>query len=132
MIRNSLTTIVRVVLASLAIALCVHGQLVIADEPKSAIESTVIKAAVDDQAAVFSKQVLPLLRRQFRQRNIGPLIRRAGQDHGSRFHVFWPRNRIRPRRARWPNRRRHWKSIGVARSALERSRRDLPSSRIRP
>ena len=62
MIRNSLTTIVRAVLASLAIALCVHGQLAIADEPKSAIEATEIEAAVDDQAAVFSKQVLPLLR----------------------------------------------------------------------
>ena len=62
MIRNSLTTIVRVVLASLAIALCLRGQLVIADEPKSAIEATAIEAAVDDQAAVFSKQVLPLLR----------------------------------------------------------------------
>jgi mono/diheme cytochrome c family protein len=56
-IRNSLTTIVRVVLASLVIALSVHGQLAIADEPESAIE-----AAVDDQAAAFSKQVLPLLR----------------------------------------------------------------------
>jgi mono/diheme cytochrome c family protein len=49
--------IARVVLASLAIALIVHGQLAIADEPRSAIE-----AASNDQAALFSKQVLPLLR----------------------------------------------------------------------
>lgn len=57
MTRNSLTMIARVVLASLAIALIVHGQLAIADEPRSAIE-----AASNDQAALFSKQVLPLLR----------------------------------------------------------------------
>ncbi len=62
MIRNSLMSIVRFVVASLAIALCVHGQLVLADELNSATEAAVVEAAVGNQAAVFSKQILPLLR----------------------------------------------------------------------
>jgi hypothetical protein len=64
--------VVRVVVPGLAIMLSVPGQLVMADEPKSAIAETVIATtvedqavedqAVEDQAAAFSKQVLPLLR----------------------------------------------------------------------
>ena len=62
MIRNSLMTIVRVVLASLAIAVCVRGQLVIADEPATASEATGTEATEDHQTPVLLKQVLPLLR----------------------------------------------------------------------
>ena len=62
MISNSLMLIVRVVLASLAIAISVRGQFAIADELNSAIEAAVIETAADDQAAAFRKQVLPLLR----------------------------------------------------------------------
>jgi hypothetical protein len=79
--------VVRVVVLGLAIMLSMPGQLVMADEPKSAIAETVIATtvedqavedqavedqavedqavedqAVEDQAAAFSKQVLPLLR----------------------------------------------------------------------
>jgi hypothetical protein len=66
-IRSPLMFVVRVVVPGLAIMLSVPGQLVMADEPKSAIAETVIATtvedqAVEDQAAAFSKQVLPLLR----------------------------------------------------------------------
>ncbi len=67
MIRSPLMFVVRVVVPGLAIMLSVPGQLLMADEPKSAIAETVIATtvedqAVEDQAAAFSKQVLPLLR----------------------------------------------------------------------
>ena len=67
MIRSPLMFVVRVVVLGLAIMLSMPGQLVMADEPKSAIAETVIATtvedqAVEDQAAAFSKQVLPLLR----------------------------------------------------------------------
>jgi len=66
-IRSPLMFVVRVVVPGLAIMLSVPGQLLMADEPKSAIAETVIATtvedqAVEDQAAAFSKQVLPLLR----------------------------------------------------------------------